>query len=333
MSAPLLQVDDLVKHFPTRTGLLGGSSAPVRAVDGVSFELAEGETLGLVGESGCGKSTLARTVLKLIEPTAGRILFRGRDIVPLRGRELRALRREMQIVFQDPYASLDPRLSVEAIVGEAFAIHGGAKDAERRARVLELLSHVGLREDHLGRYPHEFSGGQRQRIGIARALAVSPKLIVADEPLSALDVSVQAQIVNLLRELQDRRGLAYLFISHDLKIVEYLSDRVAVMYLGKIVETGRAADLYRAPQHPYTRALLSAVPLPDPTRRRTRLILEGDVPNPAAPPPGCAFHPRCPLALERCRQEAPALLAVGSGDGHLAACFRPGEPVPLARSA
>jgi peptide/nickel transport system ATP-binding protein len=329
MAEPLLQIEHVTKHFPVRSGLFGRETGQVRAVDGVSFAISEGETLGLVGESGCGKSTLGRTILRLLEPTAGRILYRGQDIVPLAPEPMRALRREMQIIFQDPYASLNPRMTVGEIIGEAYAIHRLAQGRDRQAQVLELMRKVGLRPDHYDRYPHEFSGGQRQRIGIARALAVSPKLVIADEPISALDVSIQAQIVNLLRELQQELGLTYLFISHDLKIVEYLSDRVAVMYLGKVVELARSADLYRAPQHPYTQALLSAVPMADPTKRRERIILEGDVPNPIAPPPGCAFHPRCPLVLDRCRSEAPPLVSVGSGEGHVAACFRAGEPIPL----
>jgi oligopeptide/dipeptide ABC transporter ATP-binding protein len=326
---PLLEVDSLVKHFTVRRGVLGREEAKVRAVDGVSFALRAGETLGLVGESGCGKSTLGRTILRLIEPTAGRILWRGQDLVPLAPGPMRALRREMQIIFQDPYASLNPRLTVGEIVGEAFALHGLARGADRRSRVLELLARVGLRADQIDRYPHEFSGGQRQRVGIARALAVNPRLIVADEPISALDVSIQAQIVNLLRDLQQELGLTYLFISHDLRVVEHLSDRVAVMYLGRIVELATAADLYRSPQHPYSRALLSAVPVPDPARRAQRIVLEGDVPNPLHPPAGCTFHPRCPLAVDRCRTEAPSLAPAGGGPGHFAACFRAGEPIPL----
>lgn len=333
MSEPLLQVDNLVKHFPVRRGMLGKETAQVRAVDGVSFSLAAGETLGLVGESGCGKSTLGRTLLRLIEPTSGRILWRDQDIVPLGPAPMRALRREMQIIFQDPYASLNPRMTVGEIIGEAFSIHGLAKGVERRARVLELMHRVGLRSDQIDRYPHEFSGGQRQRIGIARALAVEPKLIVADEPISALDVSIQAQIVNLLRDLQEELGLAYVFISHDLKIVEYLSDRVAVMYLGRIVELAKSSDLYRSPQHPYTQALLSAVPIPNPQKRRDRIVLEGDVPSPMNPPSGCTFHPRCPLAIERCRSETPELRASGSGEGHVAACHRAGDLIQIGRGA
>ncbi len=329
MTPPLLEIDAVVKHFPVHGGLLGREVAAVRAVDGVSFAIRPGETLGLVGESGCGKSTLGRTILRLIEPTRGKIMYDGRDIVTLGAGEMRGLRRQMQIIFQDPYASLNPRMTVGQIVGEAFAIHRLASGRERQDRVRELLMQVGLRPEHVDRYPHEFSGGQRQRIGIARALAVSPKFIVADEPISALDVSIQAQIVNLLRDLQQQLGLTYLFISHDLKVVEYISDRVAVMYLGKVVEIARSKEIYTSPQHPYTRALLSAVPFPDPARRRDRILLEGDVPSPMHPPPGCAFHPRCPLAIDRCKTETPVLEPVKGAADHAVACFRAGEPIPL----
>ncbi|MGE5270088.1 MAG: ABC transporter ATP-binding protein [Thiohalocapsa sp.] len=316
---PLLQVRDLVKNFPVKTGLFGGAAEQVHAVDHVSFDIAAGETLGLVGESGCGKSTTGRCILRLTEPTAGEIRFEGRDVTALSGAALRALARYMQIIFQDPYASLDPRMTVGSIVGEALIIHGLTKTRrEFEDRIVELLETVGLGADHMRRYPHEFSGGQRQRIGIARALAVSPKLIVCDEPVSALDVSIQAQVINLLEDLQQKFGLTYLFIAHDLSVVEHISTRVAVMYLGRIVEIAAAADLYRAPQHPYTEALLSAVPIPDPTAKRQRIRLAGDVPNPINPPQGCHFHTRCPYAFERCSREAPQLREIAPG--HHAAC-------------
>ena len=316
---PLLEVRGMVKHFPVKTGLLGRTTGHVKAVDGVSFALARGETLGLVGESGCGKSTTGRCVLRLIEPTAGEVTLAGESVTQAAPGTLRGLARRMQIVFQDPYASLNPRMTVGAIVGEPLLIHRlAATRAEREARVAELLRLVGLAPEHMRRYPHEFSGGQRQRIGIARALAVQPALIVCDEAVSALDVSVQAQVVNLLQELQERLGLSYLFIAHDLSVVEHLSDRVAVMYLGRIVEIAPARRLYAQPQHPYTQALLSAVPVPDPKARRQRIKLPGDPPSPLNPPQGCHFHPRCPLAEARCRQETPVLKAVG--EGHAVAC-------------
>jgi oligopeptide transport system ATP-binding protein len=319
VAEPLLQVRDLVKYFPVRKALVARNAERVHAVDGVSFAIAAGETLGLVGESGCGKSTTGRCILRLIEPTSGEVRFGGRDIMKLSGRALRALSREMQIIFQDPYASLDPRMPVGAIVGEALTIHGLAKGRrEFEARVVELLETVGLSADHMRRYPHEFSGGQRQRIGIARALAASPKLIVCDEPVSALDVSIQAQIINLLEDLQQQFGIAYLFIAHDLSVVEHISTRVAVMYLGRIVETATAENLYNAPRHPYTEALLSAVPVPDPTVKRRRIMLQGDVPNPIHPPTGCHFHTRCPKAMPRCAVEAPKAKAVAAG--HEVAC-------------
>ena len=319
MAEPLLKVESLVKHFPVRSGLFSRQTDYVRAVDGVSFTIDAGETLGLVGESGCGKSTTGRCVLRLIEPTSGAVWFEGRNVTAMDERALRLLRRDVQIIFQDPYASLNPRMTVGAIVGEALTIHALASNArDYQDRVVELLDTVGLHADHMRRYPHEFSGGQRQRIGIARALAVSPKLIICDEPVSALDVSVQAQVINLLEDLQQKFNLTYLFVAHDLSVVEHISTRVAVMYLGRIVEIASARDLYTAPKHPYTEALLSAVPIPDPKVKRKRIVLEGDVPNPIRPPQGCHFHPRCPRAMPRCQSEAPLLKEVAPG--HMAAC-------------
>jgi len=320
MSMPLLKVEGLVKQFPIHGGLLGREVARVHAVDGVSFELAPGETLGIVGESGCGKSTLGRSILRLLEPTAGEVSFEGRSVTRANPAELRALTRDMQIIFQDPFASLNPRMSVRDIVGEALIIHKLAGNAQQReARVVELLETVGLSADQMRRFPHEFSGGQRQRIGIARALAVSPKLVVCDEAVSALDVSIQAQVINLLEDLREQFGLAYLFIAHDLSVVEHISHRVAVMYLGRIVEIAPAKALYTEPRHPYTEALLSAVPIPDPTVKRRRIPLQGDVPSPIHPPTGCHFHTRCPLAqTARCREQRPELKQVT--DGHWVAC-------------
>jgi oligopeptide transport system ATP-binding protein len=319
MSEPLVRVKDLVKNFPVKSGLLGRETDQVHAVAGVSFELMRGETLGLVGESGCGKSTTGRCLLRLIEPTSGEIWFEGRNVIDLDRESLRRLSRDMQIIFQDPYASLDPRMTVGAIVGEALVIHKLTSSAGAyRERIVELLETVGLSADHLRRYPHEFSGGQRQRIGIARALAVSPKLIVCDEPVSALDVSIQAQVINLLEDLQEKFDLTYVFIAHDLSVVEHISDRVAVMYLGRIVELASARELYTSPRHPYTEALLSAVPIPEPGLKRTRIRLTGDVPSPIRPPSGCHFHPRCPKAMERCKTETPQFKAIA--EGHWAAC-------------
>jgi oligopeptide/dipeptide ABC transporter ATP-binding protein len=317
--AALVEVRGLRKEFPIGGGFLGRARATVHAVAGVDLIVRSGETLGIVGESGSGKSTLGRCILRLTEPTAGSVSFAGRDVLALSGRELRAMRREMQIVFQDPYASLNPRMRIGAIVAEGIEIHGLARGAAKRERVHELLEKVGLQPEHYDRYPHEFSGGQRQRVGIARALAVGPRFIVADEPVSALDVSIQAQVLNLLRRLQDEMRLAYLFISHDLRVVAHVSHRVAVMYLGKIVEQAPRAELYRNPRHPYTKALLSAVPVPDPRRRPDRIRLGGDVPSPVNPPTGCAFHPRCPYAEDRCRREAPPLIA--GADEHAVACY------------
>jgi oligopeptide transport system ATP-binding protein len=319
-SAPLLKVVDLVKHFPVKGGWFGRAVEQVRAVDGVSFEVAAGETLGVVGESGCGKSTTGRCILRLVEPTSGEVWFDGRTVTGADARGLREFARDMQIIFQDPYASLNPRMTVGAIVGEALTIHRlTASRAEYDARIVELLELVGLGADHSRRYPHEFSGGQRQRIGIARALAVKPRLIVCDEAVSALDVSIQAQVINLLEDLQASLGLTYIFIAHDLSVVEHISQRVAVMYLGRIVELARANDLYTNPRHPYTEALLSAVPIPDPTVKRRRIMLQGDVPSPINPPSGCHFHPRCPIAVHPlCSTEDPQLKR--GADGHSVAC-------------
>ena len=317
-AAPLLEVRDLVKHFRVGRSLLRKNRQRLRAVDGVSFHIAPGETLGLVGESGCGKSTVGRLVVRLLEASGGSIRFNGHDLRALKKRELREQRRLCQFIFQDPYGSLDPRMAIRDIVGEPILIEGKLSRAERNARVLELLERVGLDRQVAERYPHEFSGGQRQRIGIARALALNPRFIVCDEPVSALDVSIQAQVVNLMRRLQRELGLSYLFISHDLSVVRHISDRVAVMYLGKLVEVTTKAELYENPQHPYTQALLSAVPVPDPAKLSQPMELTGDIPSPIDPPKGCRFHTRCPLAYDRCRTEEPPL--VPTGKNHLAAC-------------
>ncbi len=320
MTAALLQVKNLVKYFPIRGGILSREVERVHAVDGVSFDLAAGETLGVVGESGCGKSTTGRCILRLIEPTSGEVWFEGKNVTAMGRDELRAMARDMQIIFQDPFASLNPRMTVASIIGEALTIHKLTKTPrEYEARIVELLETVGLSADHMRRYPHEFSGGQRQRIGIARALAVAPKLIVCDEAVSALDVSIQAQVINLLEDLQSQFGLTYVFFAHDLSVVEHTSDRVAVMYLGRIVEIASAKDLYTRPLHPYTEALLSAVPIPDPQLKRQRIRLQGDVPSPIRPPPGCHFHTRCPIAKKGvCDVDKPELKL--AGDGHWVSC-------------
>jgi oligopeptide/dipeptide ABC transporter ATP-binding protein len=316
---PVLEVSDLVKHYPVRAGVFRRAVATVHAVDGVSFALGKGETLGLVGESGCGKSTVARSVLRLVEPTSGQIRIDGTDITRLSKSAMRPFRRSMQIVFQDPFASLNPRMTAGDIVGEPLAVHGLAGGSEQQERVAKLFQQVGLRPDQMKNYPHQFSGGQRQRICIARALALQPRLIVCDEPVSALDVSIQAQVINLLIDLQREHGFSYLFIAHDLAVVAHISHRVAVMYLGRIVEIADRAELFDNPRHPYTQALLASVPLADPKRKRLQPLVDGDVPSPVNPPAGCAFHTRCRYAVERCRIERPALR--DAGPGHQVACL------------
>ena len=316
---PLLEVTDLVKHFAVRGGILRRRVGTVHAVDGVSFSLQPGETLGLVGESGCGKSTVARTVLRLVEPTSGAIKINGEDIAQISKAELRPYRREMQIVFQDPFASLNPRMTAGDIVGEPLTVHGLASGAEKQARVAELFRQVGLRPDQMKNFPHQFSGGQRQRICIARALALGPSLIVCDEPVSALDVSIQAQVINLLIDLQRQHGFSYLFIAHDLAVVAHISHRVAVMYLGRIVEIADKTELFDNPRHPYTQALLASVPVANPKTKRLKPLVDGDVPSPINPPSGCAFHTRCRYVMDRCKSERPAL--VDAGAGHQVACW------------
>ncbi|KZE50456.1 peptide ABC transporter ATP-binding protein [Brevibacillus parabrevis] len=315
---PLLEVQNLKQHFPIKGGILGRTVNHVKAVDDVSFTIFEGETLSIVGESGCGKSTTGRAILRLDEPTSGSVFFEGKDLLAMSKSQMRSMRKDLQVIFQDPFASLNPRQSVAQILGEALAIQNIVPSNQRRERIIELLSHVGLRPDQIDRFPHEFSGGQRQRIGIARALAMQPKLIICDEAVSALDVSIQAQVLNLLKSLQKEFKLTYLFISHDLGVVRHISDRVMVMYLGKVVEIADKKSLFDSPQHPYTQALLSAIPVPDASKKQERIILRGDVPSPINPPQGCRFHTRCPLAVERCKTEAPALTNVHST--HQVAC-------------
>jgi oligopeptide/dipeptide ABC transporter ATP-binding protein len=315
----LIVVKDLVKYFPIKGGILQRVQAWVRAVDGVSFSIKKGETLGLVGESGCGKTTVGRTLLRLIPATSGEILFEGRDVLALNKRDLKELRRDMQIIFQDPFSSLDPRMPIGESIGEGLLVHKMADRQKRHREVIEALVRVQMRADHARRFPHEFSGGQRQRIGIARALIMNPKFIVCDEPVSALDVSVQSQVLNILMDLQEDLDLTYLFIAHNLSVVEHISTRVAVMYVGKMAELCEREEFFRKPLHPYTQALMSAVPVPDPTAKRERIILKGDVPSPLNPPPGCRFHPRCPVSIDRCSEEEPPFKDYGAG--HFVACW------------
>ena len=315
----LLEVNNLVKHFPVRGGLLQRVVAQVRAVEDVSFHIFDGETFGLVGESGCGKTTVGRTILRLVPATGGSVIFEGQDVFAAKPRELKQLRRNMQIIFQDPYSSLDPRMPVGESIGEGLLVHGSGTRAERFERVIQTLRSVGMQEYHARRYPHEFSGGQRQRIGIARALALQPKFIVCDEPVSALDVSIQAQVLNILQDLQAEYKLTYLFVAHNMSVVEHIADRVGVMYLGKLVEVAPRGELFRNPRHPYTKALMSAIPVPDPRSKRERIILKGDVPSPLNPPAGCRFHTRCPEAIERCKTEEPLLRETSAG--HWTSCL------------
>ncbi len=317
----ILIVRELKTHFPIKRGLFRKTIGHVKAVDGVSFTIPKGKTLGLVGESGCGKTTVGRTILRLIPATSGQVQFENSDVFKLDAEQMRQRRRDMQLIFQDPYGSLNPRMTIGNIIGEALTVHDLAKGKERQEKICELLRKVGLSENYINRYPHEFSGGQRQRVGIARALALNPKLIICDEPVSALDVSIQSQIVNLLQDLQEEFGLTYLFIAHDLAVVEHISDYVAVMYLGKIVEYASADDLYEHPSHPYTQALMSAIPQPDPKRKKTHIPLKGEVPSPSNPPSGCPFHPRCPKAVAQCKSEMPPLESKNGNPNHIAACW------------